>query len=38
MTRLKIVFPSLILLVGERRVTDKKVWLSINDGVLLRMF
>jgi len=38
MTRLKVVFPFLILLVGESRVTNKKVWLSINDGVLLRMF
>jgi len=38
MTRLKVVFSFLILLVRERRVTDKKVWLSINDGVLLCMF
>jgi len=38
MTRLKVVFPFLILLVEERRVTDKRVWLFINDGVLFRMF
>jgi len=38
MTRLKVVFPFLILLAGERRVTDKNVWLSVHDGVLLRMF
>jgi len=38
MTRLKVVFPFLILLAWVRRVTDKKVWLSVDDGVLLRMF
>jgi len=38
MTRLKVVFSFLILLAVERRMTDKRVWLSVNDGVLLRMF
>jgi len=38
MSRLKVVFPFLILLARERRVIDKKVWLFVDDGVLLRMF
>jgi len=38
MTRLKVVFPFLIVLARERKVTDERVWLSVDDGVLFRMF
>jgi len=38
MTRSKVVFPFLILMVWGRKVDKQKVWLSVDDEVLPCMF
>jgi len=38
MTRSKVVFPFLILMVWGRKGDRQKVWLFVDDGVLPCMF
>jgi len=38
MTRSKVVFPFLILMVWGRKGDRRKDWLSVDDGVLPCMF